>query len=90
MRRQQTRKIENIALFSVSLGVSLATQNRVENPQPRFAVEVAHRMVQVDVHVVEGLLPVLHFLATGLAQVCHGGASDCAGRRYHRCDETNR
>src|SRR5438094_8788993 len=58
-----------IAQLHQRLRLSLPAQDRIENPQPCFPVEVADRVMEVDIHVTEGLLHVLHLLSASLAQI---------------------
>ncbi len=50
-------------------GIPLPSQNRIEDSQSGFPVQIADHVVQVDVHLVQGSLHVLNLLTTPRHQV---------------------
>ncbi len=44
------------------MGVALTSDNCAENPHARHACHITHNVVQMKIHLIQGLLHVLHIL----------------------------
>ena len=58
-----------IAQLDQFLGITLPSQNRVQNAQPCFPMQIADGVMQMNVHSIQCLLHVLHLLATGFGHI---------------------